>query len=57
MGVKRRGAIRADDPQIFEPVIVVHPVDVIEDHAHHLPVPDLILATELADRMLYPSLV
>ena len=48
VGVESRGAVRADDAQVREAVVVVDPVDVIEDQAHRLALPLLALAAELA---------
>jgi hypothetical protein len=31
VGVERRGAVRADDPEVLEPMIVANAVDVIQD--------------------------
>src|SRR5215217_8173276 len=57
VGVESRGAVRADDSQVLDAVVVRHPVDVIEDHAHHRAPPDLTLTTELADRFLEPRVI
>src|SRR5215208_7105900 len=48
VGVERSCAVRAHDPEIVEPVVVVDAVDVIEDQAHRLALPLLALAAELA---------
>jgi len=31
VGLQRRGAVRANDPKVFEPIVVTNPIDVIED--------------------------
>jgi hypothetical protein len=54
VGVERRGAIRADDPKVLEPVIVAPPVDVIEDQRHAPPLPFLSLTAQLAPPCLEP---
>jgi hypothetical protein len=54
MRVKRRGAVRADDAEVLEPIVIRHAVDVVEDQSHRLPAPHLVLAAELASRLLDP---
>src|SRR6185436_8040447 len=46
--VERCVAVRADDPHVLEPVVVVHAVDMVEDQRHAPSVPHLVLAAELA---------
>jgi hypothetical protein len=57
VSIERRGAVRADDPQVLKPMVVVHAIDVVKDHAHHLAPPNLALAAELANRLLQASLI
>jgi hypothetical protein len=52
-----RGAVRAEDPQVLETVVVMDPVDVIEDHRDALPAPGFILSAELTSWPLEPSVV
>ena len=52
--VERRVAVRAEDPQVLEPMVVAHAIDVVEHEAHPMALPQLALTTELADRMLEP---
>jgi hypothetical protein len=33
MGVEASRAVRTDDPQVLEPVVVANPVDVVDDQA------------------------
>jgi hypothetical protein len=54
MGFECRRAVRADDPQVLEPVVVENPVDVVEDQRHRLPSPELTLPAKLASRLLDP---
>jgi hypothetical protein len=54
MGLECRRAVRADDPQVLEPVVVENAVDVVEDHRHRLPSPELALPAKLAPRLLDP---
>ncbi len=46
--VERRRAVRAEDPQVLEPVVVADAVDVVEDQRHPAAAPLLVLAAELA---------
>jgi hypothetical protein len=55
--IQRRGAVRANDSQVVESVVVPDAVDVIEDQAHPLAVPILILTAELAASILEPCSV
>lgn len=48
--IQRRRAIRANDPQILEAIIVAHAVYVIEDQRHPAALPDLVLAAQFARR-------
>jgi len=41
---ERRVAVRADDPEVLEPVVVMHAVDVIQDQRHP-PAPPLLAET------------
>jgi len=52
MGIQRRRAVRADDAQVLEPVVVAYPVHVIEDQCHPTPAPKLALSTYLASSVL-----
>jgi hypothetical protein len=56
MGVKGRGAVRTDDTEIFETIVVSQPVDVIEDQRHSSTHPDFVLTTHLAPPSLKPVL-
>jgi hypothetical protein len=51
------GAVRADDAQVVKPVVGRVPVDVIQDQRDLVPVPELALATEFAQRLLEALLV
>jgi hypothetical protein len=55
--VEGRGAIRAGDPQILEPVVGCVAVDVIKDQRHPLTVPFLALAAKLARARLQTFVV
>src|SRR5689334_19320519 len=57
VGVKCRVAVRTDDAEVLDPIVVANPVDVIEDERHVPPVPRLALAAELANTVLEPLLV
>ena len=57
MRVERRRAVRADDPEVLEPVVVGDAVDVVEDQRHPPPVPLLALPAELARARLEPVVV
>lgn len=57
MGVKAGGAVRADDPQVLETVVVANAIDMIEDEANLAPVPPLALTAQLAPALLQPSLI
>jgi len=48
VGVERRVAVRADDPQVPDPVVVRDAVDVVEDEPHDAASPHLVLPTKLA---------
>ena len=52
VGVQRRGAVRAHDPQVLEAVVGRLAVDVVEDERHPLAAPQLALAAELAGALL-----
>ena len=52
VGVQRRGAVRAHDPQVLEAVVGRLAVDVVEDQRHPLAAPQLALAAELAGALL-----
>jgi hypothetical protein len=54
MRVERGVAVRADDPEVLEPVVVVHAVHVVEDQGHAAPAPRLALAAQLAAAVLDP---
>ena len=49
MGIERRRAVGADDPQILEAMVVPDPIYVIEDQRHPPALPVLVLSTQLAD--------
>ena len=55
--VEGRRTVRTDDPQVLEPVVVSHSVDVVEDHRHGAAPPHLALAAQLAARLLQSLLV
>jgi len=55
MRVERRCAIRADDPEVLQPVVVRHAVDVIQNERQRAPAPGVSLAAQLALRLLEPS--
>ena len=57
MRIKRRRAVRADDPDVLDPVVVSRSVHVVENQAHSATTPDLPLATDFADRPLQPRLI
>lgn len=57
VGVERRVAVRADDAEIFQAVVVSDPIDVIKDERHPSPVPYLALPAELAGTLLDAFLV
>jgi hypothetical protein len=57
MGVERRVAVRADDPQVLDPVVMAVAVDVVEDQRHAMSLPDLVLAAQLAPALLEPFAV
>jgi hypothetical protein len=48
MRVERRGAVRAHDAQVLDPVVIADAVHVIEDQGHSAPAPHLALAAQLA---------
>src|SRR4051794_4890126 len=54
MRVERGVAVRADDPQVPEPVVVMHAVDVVEDQGHAAPAPRLALTAQLTAPVLDP---
>lgn len=53
--IEGRGAVRADHPQVLEPVVVPDSVDVVQDQCHAAPPPVLVLTAELADRLDEPG--
>jgi len=57
VGRQRGVAIRTDDPEVVEAVVVVNPVDVVEDQRHPTAVPLLALTAQLAPRHLESSVV
>src|SRR4051812_19358567 len=61
MSVERRRAVRADNPQVREPVVVRHSVHVVEDQRHATSAPFLALTAKLAaalfDALLVQSLL
>ena len=57
MRVESGGAVRADDAQVLDPVVVAHTVNVVEDEADRAPVPVFVLPTELAAPLLEPGRV
>src|SRR3954453_4138540 len=52
MRAKRGRAVGANDSQVLDAVVVPDPIDVVEDQAHPLPLPDLALSADLTDRLL-----
>ncbi len=56
MGIESRSAIRADDPQILDPVVLRRPVDVIEDQRHAAATPVFVLAAHLTNTLLHTHL-
>src|SRR5215218_4398605 len=52
MRLERRRAVRADDPEILEPVVGRDAVDVVEDQRHARAAPQLVLAAHLAAALL-----
>jgi hypothetical protein len=52
MGFERGRAVRADDAEVLEPVVVVDPVDVVQDQRQRAPPRELALAAELAATLL-----
>jgi hypothetical protein len=48
MGIEGRCAIRTDDSQVLESVVVRHPIDVVQDQRHGATTPIFVLATHLA---------
>src|SRR5437763_8417233 len=57
MRVESRGAIRADDLQVLEPVVRRDAVDVVEDQRHAAAPPVLALAAQLATPLLQAGVV
>jgi hypothetical protein len=55
--VQRGGAVRADDPEVLQAVVVRYTVDVIEDQPESAAPPQLALSAELTNRLLEPSFV
>jgi len=56
MRVERCRAVRADDPEVLETVVVRNPIDVIEDQRHRASVPQLVLTADLAMLLFQPRL-
>jgi hypothetical protein len=54
---ERRGAVRADNPQVLDPVVCRGAVDVIEDQRHRLAAPLLPLIAQLTASLLYALVV
>jgi hypothetical protein len=52
VGVEGRGAVRANDAEVLEAVVVTYPVDVVEDQRHMPAAPSLRLAAKLAFSLL-----
>jgi hypothetical protein len=52
MCLKRCGAVRADDPEVLETIVVADAVDVVEDQRQTSAIPCFVLAAEFADRAL-----
>jgi hypothetical protein len=48
--LQRCGAVRADDPEVVEAIVVTDAVDVIEDQRQAASAPHLTLAAQLALR-------
>jgi hypothetical protein len=57
MGAKGRCAVRTEDAQVLEPVVVADAVDVVEDQGQLCAAPDFALSAELASSILQPFLV
>ena len=57
VGVERGRAVRAQDPQVLQAVVVADAVDVVEDQAHRPSTPQLALAADLTARRLQPLAV
>jgi len=57
VSVETRGAVRADDAEILEPVVVTDAVDVVEDHGDSCPAPNLAMAAQFANRLPEPILI
>src|SRR5665648_400743 len=49
---QRRRAVRTDDLQVLQTMVIANAVDVIEDQRHPLPSPDLGLPADLASALL-----
>src|SRR5262249_45146675 len=54
--VERRGAVGAHNPQVLEPIVVGHAVDVVQDQGHPQASPYRPLPAEFAERALEPGL-
>jgi hypothetical protein len=54
MRIERRSAVRADDPEVFQPVIVSLAVDVVKNQAEGPAEPELTLTAQLAMPRLKP---
>ncbi len=57
VGIEGRCAVRTDDAEVLEAVVVSDTVDVIEDERHLAPAPCAALTAELAGRQLQAGLV
>src|SRR5262249_43899668 len=56
MGVERRRAVRAGDPQILNPTVGGSSSDLIEDHCHTTSLPVFSFSAHLTDSCLEASL-
>jgi hypothetical protein len=57
MSVERGSAVRTDDPEVLETVVVRNAVDVVENQRHSPTAPRLVLTAKLADRPFNAGLV
>jgi hypothetical protein len=57
MRVERRSAIRTNDAEILEPMVLSSPVGVIENQRHPTSVPILALTTHLAAPLFHSFVV
>lgn len=57
MSLERGRAVRAEDPEVLDPVVIADAIDVVEDQSHRPAAPLRALATVLADRGLETGVV